>query len=56
VLDGEEILVESVQIEAPVFTSKDWIEPIGQFKHHISVRDCAVIIGEAGDALIRPVV
>ncbi|AYL97893.1 hypothetical protein [Mucilaginibacter celer] len=54
VLDGEEILVESVQIEAPVFTSKDWIEPIGQFKHHISVRDCSVMINETGDALIAP--
>jgi hypothetical protein len=52
VLDGEEILVESVQIEAPVFTSRDWIEPIGQFKHHISVKDCDVIISEAGTALI----
>ncbi|WP_413670771.1 hypothetical protein ACEN9X_13015 [Mucilaginibacter sp. Mucisp86] len=52
VLDGEEILVESVQIEAPVFTSRDWIELIGQFKHHISVKDCDVIISEAGAALI----
>lgn len=55
VLDGEEILVESVQIEAPVFTSRDWIEPIGQFKHHISVRDCEVSIDETGTALITPV-
>lgn len=52
VLDGEEILVESVQIEAPVFTSRDWIEPIGQFKHHISVKDCDVVISDAGAALI----
>ena len=55
VLDGEEILVESVQIEAPVFTSRDWIEPICQFKHHISVRDCEVSIDETGIALITPV-
>jgi hypothetical protein len=55
VLDGEEILVESVQIDAPVFTSKDWIAPIGQFKHHISVKDCEVAINETGDALITPV-
>ena len=52
VLDGEEILVESVQIEAPVFTSRDWIEPVSQFKHHISVRDCRVLIDQAGVALI----
>jgi hypothetical protein len=52
VLDGEEILVESVHIQAPVFTSRDWIEPIGKFKHHISVRDCNVLIDEEGTALI----
>jgi hypothetical protein len=52
VLDGEEILVESVQINAPVFTSMDWIEPIGQFKHHISVQDCYVHISDTGTALI----
>jgi hypothetical protein len=52
VLDGEEVLVESVQIHAPVFTSRDWIEPISKFKHHISVRDCRVYIDEQGDAVI----
>jgi hypothetical protein len=52
VLDGEEIIVESVQIHAPVFTSRDWIEPIGKFKHHISVHDCFVKINEDGTALI----
>jgi hypothetical protein len=52
VLDGQEVLVESVQIHAPVFTSRDWIEPINQFKHHISVRNCLVQIGEAGNAII----
>jgi len=52
VLDGQEILVESVQIQAPVFTSKDWIAPIGQFKHHISVKDCLVLIDDTGGALI----
>ena len=52
VLDGEEILVESVHIHAPIFTSRDWIEPIGKFKHHISVRDCNVLIDEEGTALI----
>ncbi|WP_184546771.1 hypothetical protein [Mucilaginibacter sp. FT3.2] len=52
VLDGEEILVESVSIHAPVFTSRDWIGPISKFKHHISVADCHVHIDEAGVALI----
>jgi len=55
VLDGEEILVESVNILAPVFTSRDWIEPIGKFKHHISVADCRVHIDETGAALITAV-
>jgi hypothetical protein len=52
VLDGEEILVESVQIHAPVFTSRDWIEPIAKFKHHISVQNCYVCINDDGSALI----
>lgn len=52
VLDGEEVLVDSVNIHAPVFTSRDWIEPINKFKHHISVADCRVDIDEAGAALI----
>jgi hypothetical protein len=52
VLDGEEILVDSVNIHAPVFTSRDWIEPISKFKHHISVADCHVHIDETGTALI----
>lgn len=52
VLDGEEILVDAVNIHAPVFTSKDWIEPISKFKHHISVADCNVYIDDAGIALI----
>ncbi len=52
VLDGEEILVEAVNIRAPVFTSRDWIEPISKFKHHISVADCTVFIGDDGVAVI----
>jgi hypothetical protein len=52
VLDGEEVIVDSVNINAPVFTSRDWIEPINKFKHHISVADCHVHISKAGIALI----
>lgn len=52
ILDGEEILVESVQILVPVFTSRDWIESAGRFKHHISVRNCLVRVDERGDAVI----
>ena len=52
ILDGEEILVESVQILVPVFTSRDWIESAGRFKHHISVRNCLVRVDEKGDAVI----
>ena len=54
ILDGEEVLVESVNIQAPVFTSRDWIEPIQKFKHHISVKQCHVHIDEDGIALITP--
>ena len=54
VLDGEEILVESVQINAPVFTSRDWIETTGRFKHHISVKQCLVNIDDQGIATISP--
>jgi hypothetical protein len=52
VLDGEEILVESVHINAPVFTSKDWIETAQMFKHHISVEHCHVLIDDEGNALL----
>ncbi|EDM36978.1 hypothetical protein PBAL39_18929 [Pedobacter sp. BAL39] len=54
VLDGEEIIVESINIQAPVFTSRDWMEPINTFKHHISVANCQVEIDESGNALITP--
>nr|WP_157535866.1 hypothetical protein [Mucilaginibacter sp. L294] len=54
-LDGEETIVESVNIQAPVFTSRDWIEPINKFKHHISVKNCCVQIDTALNALITPV-
>ncbi len=54
VLDGEEILVESVHINAPTFTSRDWIEPVNKFKHHISVQNCQVAIDDDGVALITP--
>ena len=54
ILDGEEVLVESVNINAPVFTSRDWIAPIQKFKHHISVKQCHVYIDETGIAHITP--
>jgi hypothetical protein len=54
ILDGEEVLVESVNIQAPVFTSRDWIEPIQKYKHHISVAECHVHIDDEGIALITP--
>jgi len=53
-LDGEEILVEAVHIHAPTFTSRDWIEHVNKFKHHISVKNCRVDINEDGVALITP--
>ncbi len=52
VLDGEELLVQSVQINAPSFTSKNWVEHISTFKHHISVSNCYVAIDEKDNAII----
>ena len=55
VLDGEEILVEAVHINAPTFTSRDWIEPVNKFKHHISVQNCLWWpLMTTGVALITP--
>jgi hypothetical protein len=54
VLDGEEILVEAVHINAPTFTSRDWIEQVNRFKHHISVENCRVAIDEDNVAMITP--
>ena len=54
ILDGEEIIVDAVDIRAPVFTSKDWIEPIQKFKHHISVVNCMIHIDQLGKAIVTP--
>jgi len=54
ILDGQEMLVESVDIRAPVFTSRDWMEDIQRFKHHISVKNCCVSIDDDGEAMITP--
>ncbi len=55
VLDGEEVIVESINIQAPVFTSRDWIAAIKAFKHHISVSNCIVQIDRDGNALITEI-
>lgn len=52
ILDDEEIIVESVDIQAPVFTSKDWVEAIQKYKHHISVKNCNVHVDSLGHAFI----
>lgn len=54
-MDGTEVLVESVHIQGAVFTSRDWLEPLGTFKHHISVENCTVSIDDKGQALIRTI-
>ncbi|MCQ6956396.1 hypothetical protein [Mucilaginibacter aquariorum] len=52
ILDEEEIIVDAVDIRAPTFTSKDWVEPIQKFKHHISVVNCVIHIDQQGKAII----
>lgn len=34
--DNSEVLADSVDIQVPTFTTKDWIEEIGAYKYHLS--------------------
>ena len=51
-IDGEEHLVNSIQVNAPCFTCTDWLEDKQVFKHHITVADCTVQIDEERKAVI----
>ena len=54
VLDGEELLVNSIKIEKACFTSTDWLEDKQCFKHHISVADATVEIDDTTlEAIVR---
>jgi hypothetical protein len=36
IADGEEVLVDNIEINGHVTTTKDYIEDINQFKYHIT--------------------
>jgi hypothetical protein len=44
VIDGKERLVNNIKVEKPCFTSSDWMEELGCYKHHISIQDCTISI------------
>jgi hypothetical protein len=52
VLDGKEHLVNDICIEAPCFTTKDWLEDQQVFKHHITIKNCRVEIDDEGRARV----
>ena len=54
ILDGVEYIVNDITIEAPCFTSKDRIEGQNVFKHHITAKNCSVMIDDDGKATILP--
>jgi hypothetical protein len=54
ILDGKEFLVNNIDIQAPCFTSKDWIEELSVFKHHITVSNCRIIIDDQSVAKVLP--
>lgn len=54
-IGGKEHLVNHINIEAPCITSKDWLEDKAEFKHHITVSNCRVVVDEHMIATITPV-
>ena len=34
--DGNEVLVDKIDIQVPTFTTKDWIEEVNGYKYHLS--------------------
>lgn len=54
ILDGDELLVNSIRVEKISYTSTDWLEDKQCFKHHISVADAQVEIDDVTlDAVLR---
>lgn len=53
IVDGKEILVNSIRILVPSYTSTDWLEDKQTYKHHISVKNCRIIINDTLDAVIQ---
>lgn len=52
ILDGQELLVNTIDIQTPSHTSSDWLQDKQVVKHHITVLDCRVKIDEKGEAVI----
>jgi len=47
IIDNEEHLVHHINVQAPCITTKDWMEEINTFKHHITIKNCRVAIDES---------
>jgi hypothetical protein len=54
ILDEKELLVNDIDVQAACHTSKDWIESVSEFKHHITANDCRVVIDEDNNAVVLP--
>lgn len=52
IVDGQELQVNSIEIQTSSRTSADWMQDKQVFKHHITVQNCRVQVNEKGDALI----
>lgn len=52
IVDGQELLVNGIDIQTSSHTSSDWLQDKQVLKHHITVLDCRVKIDENGDAVI----
>lgn len=52
IVDGHELLVNGIDIQARSHTSSDWLQDKKLLKHHITVLDCRVKIDENGEAVI----
>lgn len=52
IVDGQELLVNAIDIQTPSHTSSDWLADKQVFKHHITVPDCRVQVDKNGNATI----
>lgn len=51
-IEGEEILVNSINLQVPCQTTTDWLEDKQVFKHHITANNCIVTIDADTQATI----
>lgn len=45
-IGDEEHLVHHIDVNAPCITSRDWLEDKQQYKHHITLNNCRVVISD----------